>query len=189
MKKVAVIYRTSDNQEVIKYLKDSLESIFENYIIVENYYLQELTGSFKIDADAYILTEETMLYPLKERITNYNNIIFMYRSIRKKQLDEVSQIPKGTNVLVINDTYETAVQTLCSLYELGISHINLVPFDPNDADNFIYRDFKVCITPNEVHLVPNYIKKIINIGYREVSFDTKFSTTHQINCRTGYLYL
>ena len=84
MKKVAVIYRTSDNQEVIKYLKDSLESIFENYIIVENYYLQELTGSFKIDADAYILTEETMLYPLKERITNYNNIIFMYRSIRKK---------------------------------------------------------------------------------------------------------
>ena len=181
MKKVAVIYRTSDNQEVIKYLKDSLESIFENYIIVENYYLQELTGSFKIDADAYILTEETMLYPLKERITNYNNIIFMYRSIRKKQLDEVSQIPKGTNVLVINDTYETAVQTLCSLYELGISHINLVPFDPNDADNFIYRDFKVCITPNEVHLVPNYIKKIINIGYREVSFDTLIRLMVRLN--------
>ena len=39
MKKVAVIYRNNDNQEVIKYLQDSLEGIFKNYIIVENYYL------------------------------------------------------------------------------------------------------------------------------------------------------
>lgn len=181
MKKVAIIYRTSDNQEVINYLKNALEKIFENYIIVENYYLAELEGNFKIDADAYILTEETMLYPLKGRITNYNNIIFMYRSIQKNCLYEVSQIPEGTNVLIINDTYETAIQTLCSLYELGMSHINLVPFDPNDADNLLYRDFTICITPNEVHLVPDYINKIINIGYREVSFDTLIRLMTRLN--------
>jgi len=172
MKKVAIIYRNSDNQEVIKYLKDNLERIFENYIIVKNYYLAELAVNFKIDADAYILTDETMLYPLKERITNYNNIVNMYRSLNNQYLHEVSQIPRDTNVLVVNDTYETAVQTICSLYELGISHINLVPFDPNDAYNSQYKDFQICITPNEVHLVPEYIQKIINIGYREISFDT-----------------
>lgn len=172
MKKVAVIYKNSDNQEVIKYLKDNLERIFENYIIVENYYLDEIPAKFKIDADAYILTDETMLYPLKERITNYNNIVTMHRSLNKQQLHKVFQIQKNTNVLVINDTYESAVQALCSLYEIGISHINLVPFDPNDADNSKYKDFQICITPNEVHLVPEYIQKIINIGYREISFDT-----------------
>lgn len=172
MKKVAIIYKNSDNQEVIKYLKDNLERIFEDYIIVENYYLDEIPAKFKIDADAYILTDETMLYPLKERITNYNNIVTMYRSLNKQQLHKVFQIPKNTNVLVINDTYESAVQALCSLYELGISHINLVPFDPNDADNSKYKNFQICITPNEVHLVPEYIQKIINIGYRKISFDT-----------------
>lgn len=172
MKKVAVIYNNSDNQEVIKYLKDNLERIFENYIAVENYYLSELDANIKIDADAYIITRETMLYPLKERITNYNNIVTMYRSIKKQHLHEVSQIPKDTDVLVVNDTYETAVQTLCSLYELGMNHINLVPFDPNDADNNQYKNFNISITANEVHLVPKYIQKIINIGYREISFDT-----------------
>jgi len=172
MKKVAIIYKNSDNQKVIKYLKDNLERIFEDYIIFENYYLAELDDNFKIDADAYLLTDEMMLYPLKERITNYNNIVTMYRNIQKQQLYEVSQIPKDTNVLIVNDTYETAVQALCSLYELGISHINLVPFDPNDADNCQYKDFQICITPNEVHLVPEWIHKIINIGYREISFDT-----------------
>lgn len=172
MKKVAVIYNNSDNQEVIKYLKDNLERIFENYISIENYYLSELESNIKIDADAYIITHETMLYPLKERITNYNNIVTMYRSININHLHKVSQIPKDTNVLVVNDTYETAVQTLCSLYELGMNHINLVPYDPNEEDNFNNKNFEICITANEVHLVPKYIQKIINIGYREISFET-----------------
>jgi len=172
MKKVAIIYKDSDNQEVINYLKDNLEKIFENYIIVENYYLDELPDNIKIDADAYILNNETMLYPLKDKITNYNNIVTMYRSLNKQQLHEVSRIPKNTNVLIVNDTYETAVQMLCSLYEVGMSHIKLVPFDPNDADNCKYKDFQICITANEMHLVPKYIQKTINIGYREISFDT-----------------
>jgi transcriptional regulator with PAS, ATPase and Fis domain len=172
MKKVAIVYKNSDNQEVIKYLKDNLEKIFENYLIAENYYLDELPTNFKINADAYILTDGTMLYPLKDRITNYNNIVIMHRSLKKQPLYEISLIPKNTSVLIINDTYETAVQTLCSLYELGMNHINLVPYDPNDADNPKYKDFQICITPNEVHLVPKYIHKIINIGYREISFDT-----------------
>ncbi len=181
MKKVAVIYNNSDNQEVIKYLKDNLERIFENYIIVENYYLSELDTNIKIDADAYIITHEKMLYSLKDTITNYNNIVTMYRSIKKQHLHEIFQIPEDTNVLVVNDTYETAVQTLCSLYELGMNHINLVPFDPNDPDNSKYKDYKICITPNEVNLVPKHIQKIINIGYREISFETLIQLMNRLD--------
>ena len=172
MKKVAVIYYNNNNQGVIKYLKNKLEEIFENYIVVENYYLSELDPTFKIDADAYITTNDTMLYSLKNRITNYNNIVNMYRSIKKQQLHEILQIPKDTNVLIVNDSYETAIETLCTLYELGMNQINLIPFDPNDPDNPIYREYNYCITPNEVQLVPKHIQNIINIGYREISFDT-----------------
>lgn len=181
MKKVAIIYRTSENQEVIDFLKDSLERIFENYIFVENYYLTELTNNSIIDADAYLLTEERMIYPLKKHVTNYNNIIIMNRSINKSHLEEVRLIPKGTDVLVVNDAYESAIQTLCSLYELGITHINLVPFDHKDADNPMYGNFNICITPNEVQLVPKNIKNIINIGYREISINTLMSLMTRLN--------
>ncbi len=181
MKKVAIFYRTSDNQEVIIYLKNTLECIFENYIIVENYYLTDLDINKKIEADAYILTDETMLYPLKDCIISYNNIIIMYRSLKKKHLNDVSKIPNNTNVLVVNDTYKTSVETLCALYELGITHINLIPYDPNDAENPIYKNYKVCITQNEMHLVPNHIQQIINIGYREISFDTLLRLMIRLN--------
>lgn len=181
MKKVAIIYRNRDNQEVINYLKNTLENIFENYIFVENYYLTDLVANIKIMADAYILTDEVMLYPLKEYITNCNNIIIMYRSLNKKNLVEVSKISKDTDVLIVNDTYESSVQTLCALYESGMSHINLVPFDPNDSNNPIYRNFKVCITQDEMHLVPSHIQQVFNIGYREISFDTLLSLMMRLN--------
>lgn len=181
MKRVAIIYKNSDNQEVIIYLKNKLESIFENYIIFENYYLSELKGGEKIDADAYLLTEETMLYAIKEKITNYNNIILMYRSLAKKYLHKVSKLPKNANVLVVNDTYESSVQTLCSLYELGFSHVNLIPFDPNVSGSEFYKDYKICITQNEMHLVPFHIQETINIGYREISFDTLLRLMMRLN--------
>lgn len=181
MKKVAVIYYNNNNQEVIKYLKDRLEEIFENYIEVENYYLSELDSDAKINADAYISTNDTMLYSLKNRIINYTNIVIMHRSIKKQWLHEILNIPKGTNVLLVNDSYSTAVETLCSLYELGINHINLLPFDPNDSDNPVYKKYKCCITPDEVQLVPDHIKNIINIGYREISFDTLIQLMNKLN--------
>ena len=181
MKKVAIIYRTRDNQEAINYLKNTLENIFENYIFVENYYLTDLVANIKIMADAYILTDEIMLYPLKEYITNCNNIIIMYRSLNKKNLIKISKISKDTDVLIVNDTYESSVQTLCALYESGMSHINLFPFDPNDANNPIYNNFNVCITQDEMHLVPSHIQQIINIGYREISFDTLLSLMMRLN--------
>jgi transcriptional regulator with PAS, ATPase and Fis domain len=62
-----------------------------------------------------------------------------------------------------------------------MNHINLVPYDPNDSDNPKYKDFQICITPNEVHLVPKYIHKIINIGYREISFDTLISLMSRLD--------
>lgn len=181
MKKVAIIYRNRDNQEAINYLKSTLENIFENYIFVENYYLTDLVANIKIMADAYILTDEVMLYPLKEYITNCNNIIIMYRSLNKNSLIEISKISKDTDVLIVNDTYESSVQTLCALYESGMSHINLVPFDPNDSNNPIYRNFKVCITQDEMHLVPSHIPQVFNIGYREISFDTLLSLMLRLN--------
>jgi len=187
MKKVAIIYRTRDNQEVINYLRNTLENIFENYIFVENYYLTDLITNIKIMADAYILTDEMMLYPLKEYITNCNNIIIMYRSLNKKNIIEVLKISIDTDILIVNDTYESSVQTLCALYESGINHINLVPFDPNDANNPIYNNFKVCITQNEMGLVPNHIQQIINIGYREISFDTLLSLMMRLNLNFEFI--
>ena len=69
------------------------------------------------------------------------------------------KIPSGTKVLVVNDSYESSVDTVQSLYEAGINHISMIPFDEELANTTIYQDIQVAVTPSEQHLIPAHIKK------------------------------
>lgn len=172
MKKISVIYKNRDNQEAISHLSSNLERIFGDYIFIENYYLNELPANFTIIADAYLLADDSNIYSSKNHIPNFNHVVLMNRSISKSNLKEVLELPPGADVLLVNDTYENAVKTIHGLYAIDIGHVNFVPYDPCDINNLKYRNLKICVTPNEPDLVPPHIERIVNIGYREISFDT-----------------
>jgi transcriptional regulator with PAS, ATPase and Fis domain len=172
MKKVAFIYRNRENQEVITYLENTLYHIFEGYIEIRSYFIDELLPNEQIEADAYLIVYEDMIYQLRNHISNFHKIILLGRSIRKEYLQAMLEIPKDTKVLIVNDTYKTAIQTTYTIYELGISHLNLIPYNNKLAASGKYNEIEYAITPNEENLVPKTVKRIINIGYREISFDT-----------------
>lgn len=172
MKTVAIIYEDRDNQEAIFYLKNQLESMFEHYIEVVNYYANELPADFIIPGDAFLIVSENMLYTLKGHISDYSKIVLMKRTICSAYLHELMEIPPDTPVLLVNDCYRSVLDTVYVLYELGLNHLLLVPYDPGDGENPKYRECTLSITPNEPRLVPGFIKKIVNIGYREISVDT-----------------
>ena len=50
----------------------------------------------------------------------------------------------------------------------------MIPFDRKVDHTGIYDHLSLAITLSERHFVPKHIKKIIDIGYRKVSFDTMF---------------
>ena len=163
IKKISVVYRNRENFPAIEYLKKNLESVFENYIQVNNYFLDELSDNAIIDGDIFLIFLEYMIYPLKKHIKNFNNAIVMNRGIDKKFISEISNIPSNTDVLVVNDSYESTIQTTNTFYELGISHINFIPYDKKLDNNNYYNDIEIAITPNEESLVPKFIKNIIDI--------------------------
>lgn len=172
MKKILMIYNNRENGAVIEYLKNCIESIFENYVQVSNIFLNELAEHEIIEGDIYLVLYEQMIYPLKKHITNFNNVIFMTRGINKKYVNEIRKIPNNTDVLIVNDSYESTIQTTNIFYELGISHINFIPYEKRLDENNYYNTIEIAVTPDEVELVPKFIKKIINIGYREIGYDT-----------------
>ncbi|MEA4987834.1 MAG: sigma 54-interacting transcriptional regulator, partial [Anaerovorax sp.] len=172
VKKIALIYKNRENQGVIAYLEDTLYHIFEGYIEIKSFFMSEMSSNEQIEADAYLMVYEDMIFSLKNHISNFYKLLLLGRSIRKEFLHAMLEIPKDTKVLVVNDTYETTIQTTYTLYELGISHLNLIPYDKELLASGEYNKIKYAITPNEENLVPKNIKKIINIGYREISFDT-----------------
>lgn len=172
MKTIRMIYNNRENWPVIEYLKNCVECIFEKYVHVSNVFLNELGEHEKIEGDIYLVLYEQMIYPLKKHITDFDNVVVMTRGINKKYITEIRNIKSNTDVLVVNDSYESTIQTTNTFYELGISNINFIPYEKRLDVNDYYKDIEIAVTPDEVGLVPKHIKKIINIGYREIGYDT-----------------
>lgn len=181
MKQVSVIYRNRDNAKAIQHLQRSLEGVFSDHIQVKNYFLNEIPEGAVLEADAFIVSHEDMLYPLKKHINNFYKIVLMNRSISRKYLPAILDIPKDTDVLVVNDSYESTIETTYTFYELGISHVNFIPYDEALRQTDAYSHIQAAVTPDEINLVPPHIGTIINIGYREISFDTLLKLMHKLD--------
>lgn len=176
MKKVTIIYRNQNNPNAVEFIKQNLEEIFGSYITFDNCFLSKLNDNEILNADAFIALNGDVFQKIKAKgcVEDFHKIIKMNRSASRDALGKITKIPSGTKVLVVNDSYESSVDTVQSLYEAGINHISMIPFDEELANTTIYQNIQVAVTPSEQHLIPAHIKNIIDIGYRKVSFDTMF---------------
>lgn len=176
MKKIEVVYRNRFNMDAILYLEGVLKKIFEEYVVIENCFIDELLSNTQVNADAYIVIDKKLLPELKKHIFVFKNVVIMTRSARKKHLPKILRIPKNTDVLIVNDTLQSAEEMVYMFYELGIGHVNFIPYNKTLEAEGIYDNIEYAITPNEPQLVPKHIKNVINTGYRELGFDTLLQT-------------
>lgn len=172
MRTIAIIYESCSNFPAIDHNQRTLEKIFEGHVTIRNYYFDQLREGQTIEGDAFLLSNERLLSPLRPFISDFKKVIMMRRSIQKTGIPAIKDIPEGTDVLVVNDSSDSCVHTVYMLYELGISHLNLIPYDENrDADG-IYLGLNYAVTPGEGWMVPPYIPHVIDFHYRVISFDT-----------------
>ena len=174
MLRAILLYRNDENPEAIRYIQENFEEIFGRYITFHNCYIDQLQPGALLEASAFLLRDESLLQEAKSFVDDFSKMIVVGRSPRREALKLLSGIPAGTSVLLVNDSYETTMSTIYSFYEVGVSHINLVPYDPALLHTGIYDHIEVAVTPAEPHLVPPHIRQVIDIGYRRVSFDTMF---------------
>ena len=173
MKQVAIFYRDRENQPAIRYIENNLLNVLGDYIQITNYYLDEMPPHQLISADAYLVCYEEMLRFLPNHIDDFSKVIVITRSIQKKYLKPLANIPKGSNVLFVNDSRKSTLQTIYMIYELGIGHLNLIPYDPASAASGMYDNIHIAILAHHTaDLIPSHIKEIYSIHNREVSFET-----------------
>ncbi len=154
MKRVGIIYANSYNAEAMDYILQSLEAVFGGHATFTNYYLDAFDETTLLHDDAYLAANEVPFQILKNYVSDYTTIIKVNRSPRRDALEKISAIPSGSNVLVVNDSYENAMETVASFNDVGIGHITLIPYDANLTHTGIYDNLTVAITPNETSLVP-----------------------------------
>lgn len=183
MKKIEIIYNTRTGTDAIKFLDRRVADLFEGFVSVEHCFLSEMDADSSIDADAYFVNGETLLYPAKRHIKHFQNVIVLKRSVNISYVEELLSLPKDRDILVVNDNIASTMEALNMLYELGFTSLNLIPFtaqaDPDRIEDYAGIDY--AITFHERQLVPPFITNVLDCSYREISFDSLLQLTNRIH--------
>ena len=172
MTTLTLVFQNPDTSQAIELMRRTFEEVFLHSVRVEVCYMDRIGEAEQLRADVLVVNRTVSLLALRPHVSSLRNVVFMTRSIRKKYLSDILAIPAGTDVLLVNDTPDNAREMIETLYELGIGHLNLIPFEPDREAQGDYRSIQYAITPNEPQLVPARIPHVLNTEYRVVGFDT-----------------
>lgn len=175
MKTIGVVTDGLSKLEI--FLNENIRMIFKDNIKINNYFFNNLQKGQVITDDIVLVMLRERSIKIKEYVDDSKKIIILNRSVKQKDIYKLFSLPKGMDVLVVNDNEQTILETMSTLYHIGINHLNLIPYDKNNE----YKYIKVCVTPGEVHLVPEYIDEIIDIGHRFIDISTFLQILTKLN--------
>lgn len=166
-KRVAVMCVSKKSNE---FYSDYLEAIFAKTIDFFHYSLDENGFENMIKADLYLVCStssnvfEYSMYCIPEN----SNVVISSITFKKNSIKKVKQIPKDSNVLMVNLSKNMAMEAISTLNRIGINDINFIPLGPIDNMKDIneYKDIKIAVTCGESRYIPDFVEEVIDLGGR-----------------------
>lgn len=144
-------------------LTNQLLQLLGDYITIKSFAIDEKNIS-QIKDDIILFSSEEVKDETEKTVSLIaNHVMVGKRTLNHENVDKILRIEEGTKVLVVNDDYYSTVELIQSLYQMGIDHLEYVPFR---KEQLYYPDIYVSISPGETHLCPTYIQEVIDIGVR-----------------------
>ncbi|MEK4484454.1 winged-helix domain-containing protein [Psychrobacillus sp. FSL H8-0484] len=173
-RKVHVISRQESYLNIIAY---QLLEILGDKIELSALTIQQLTMNIISEQDIVVLSKDDLKGITRPFIPTSCPIIVAKREVNIVGTKELLKLPKGRQILVINDTAEHAEETAISLENIYFEHeyiaYDLVQSFPSDMD--------VIVTPGEMELVPKQFESVIDIGPRTLDFQTVLKIASLLN--------
>lgn len=174
MKRIAVV---AMEKQYAKYLRDNLALYLSNYAEFYYYSLSEIEKMDFIEEEFVVISTFTIFQGVKHKMTTQSELIVVNVTLSREKIKPLYELPMGTRALLVNFDYRTCVQAITNLYGAGLHNLELVPyFGEDDYDHTIH----LAITPNEVRLVPERIKKIIDIGESVIDFSCLYHIAERL---------
>lgn len=166
---ISLVSGRQTTDTLIKNLTRDLQLVFGDFVEFETIRITDLKPQEQVSGDVILATYPGIIRQLKEHVSDIKKVILITRTVTEEMIYHLYDIPQGTNVLVVNDTRETTDDTVSMLYQLGVRHLNLLPYYPGETD---ISGISAAVTPGESHLVPAEISTIIDIGDRRLDMQT-----------------
>ncbi|WDV45085.1 sigma 54-interacting transcriptional regulator [Clostridiaceae bacterium M8S5] len=177
MKKVVIV--TDFEGELSVELTNNLKYVFEDKIIIENCYLNNMDDDHIIDGDTILFMLENRVAKATKNIKNLDKVIVVSRTILEEEALKILDIPQNSEVLVVNDYYETTLQVTTLLYKLKIKDLRFISYKEGED----YRHIKYAITVGIKEKVPSSIPNIIDVGVRCLDTSTFIAIINKLNIK------
>ncbi len=159
MKKVGIV---SLKSEVADLLERELRHFLEGKAEFIQYIVTDRRSAIKCDADVVLLSGGAVARYVYTPSGRSIPILSPRRTLTMDGWRKLKEIPKGTSLLLVNDTQESAEEVVTLIKEFGLD-LEIYPYYPG-CKNFPKLD--MAITPGEKRYVPSFVKKVIDIHDR-----------------------
>ena len=147
-----------------------LSSLFGQYLTIVSTRIADLTPKDMEDAGCILYTAGELKGQMPFSIPDSVKQLVCMRTFNHTYLQRILQIPPGSFVYLVNDTVDTTYEIMDQLKEYGFSQYHFLPYLPGIEE--VRKDIQYCVTPGEVHLVPSFIRQVVDIGNRIVDIST-----------------
>ena len=159
----------TEHANTVDFLYKDLKNLFSNQLKVNGYCFERDNVPSLIKARLVLIADTSSFERVNNCVEEGTEIIVINRTLTKKGLDKLLELEEGTKAMLFNPSINTAVNTVSTIYKLGVRHINLTPVYPEMK---VKPELDIAITPGESDLVPDYVEKIIDIGDRVLDIST-----------------
>ena len=167
MKKSAALLNDS-RKDLIDFLENNLKLVFGDSININRYFINEINDNDIINDDVILVMSVERLDKIINNILDKKKVIVVRRTFREDKIYNLLSLPQGTNVLIVNDSDETTLETISLFYKIGVTNIRPIPY-MNDNN---YKNIKIAITPGVPEKVPSFISDIFDLGHRYIDIST-----------------
>ncbi|MFC0562189.1 sigma 54-interacting transcriptional regulator [Halalkalibacter alkalisediminis] len=169
MKSPKFLTIVSMHKNTLVSFEKEITGMFQDNVKIKLYCFEDETVYEGIDGDVILISNYKVFEQARRYIKNENaTVIIARRTLSEQGIKKIKNLQKGTNAILYNVTLEMAIETISTIYQLGIRQINLIPAhkDMNPLPNV-----DLVITPGEQLETTVDVEKI-DIGSRILDLST-----------------
>ncbi|EAX48783.1 putative PAS/PAC sensor protein [Thermosinus carboxydivorans Nor1] len=150
-------------------------------VIIQSHCLErpQALPTAPIKADVAVISSSAVLPLATPHIHPATRTLVARRSLGVAALDALLALPNGTKVLVCHKYPAGCRELAASIRELGMSHIEC--YSLYDDDHELCKTITTAVVAGDRDGLPPWIKKVIDIGSREVELASLVEIAHIIN--------
>jgi len=147
----------------------TLKALFGDEIEIACHSFDRGAIDFKLEADLFVISTYPIFLYLKPHLPRNAKTVIIGHTITNEQFERIRELPRGTAALLVNYSVEMTMDSISLLRQLGLDHIEYLPFYPGAASA---PKAELAITPGEAAHVPPGMPRVIDIGHRVIDEKT-----------------